>query len=240
MNIIITGTSSGIGEGLALYYLSQNHSVIGLSRRENKKFKHQKDFDFYQCDLTKIKQVKATINKISKKYKNLDLVILNAGILGELKKFENQKMTKVLELMQINVWANKIIIDKFLKKNIEIKQIVGISSGAAVNANAGWGAYSISKAALNIMLKTYAAENSQIHFSSLAPGLVDTAMQDYIFTMENPENFQSVEWLKQAKGTDQMPKPENLAPKISETIEKLLKMESGSYLDIRDMKTIES
>lgn len=236
MNIIITGTSSGIGFGLAKYYCSQNNNVIGLSRRENNELNSLSNFKFHQCDLTDHDQINKAFNTISEQYPSLDLVILNAGILGEIKSMDEQNLSNILSIMDINVWANKVILDNLFGNKVHINQVVGISSGAAKNGSAGWGPYSISKAAFNMLLKTYAAENPNTHFSSVAPGLVDTAMQDYISSLESSSQYPTIDILKSAKGTKNMPPPEALAQKLDSVFKKVLEMENGVFIDIREMK----
>ena len=102
-----------------------------------------------------------------------DIVILNAGILGEIRILNHTNLTEIKDVMELNVWANKEIIDA-ISSYASAKQIIGISSGAAVNGTKGWGAYSLSKSTLNMLLKVYANELPQIHFSALAPGIIKT------------------------------------------------------------------
>lgn len=235
MNILITGTSSGIGEGLTNYYLSTGNKVWGISRRENKTLKSFSEYRFLRADLSKEEEIIEVLANLKSKNITLDLVILNAGILGEIKPMYNQKMETVFAIMQINVWANKILIDNLIKNNFSIRQIVAISSGAAKNGSAGWGPYSISKAALNMLIKTYASEFSNIHFSAIAPGLVDTAMQEYISNLDNELQFPAVERLKKVRGTSEMPDAFTIAPILANLFKKVLTMDSGIYTDIRDL-----
>lgn len=60
--------------------------------------------------------------------------------------------------MDINVWANKLIIDDLAARHVAPRRIVLISSGAGVVGNHGWGAYALSKAALNMLAQLYAHE----------------------------------------------------------------------------------
>ena len=65
--------------------------------------------------------------------------------------------------MQINVWANKLIIDTLLANINNVKQIVGISSGASQSGARSWNGYALSKAALNMLISIYSAEVSNTH-----------------------------------------------------------------------------
>ncbi len=235
MNIIITGSSSGIGEALSKFYCSKNHSVFGISRRINPHLNSSSNFFTIHGNLTDENLPIEIVKVLENQLQVIDLVVLNAGILGRIDRMENQTKEEIIELMEINVWANKRLLDRLLKSGLEIKQVVAISSGASKNGNAGWGPYSISKAALNMLIKTYASEFPEVHFSSIAPGLVQTAMQDYISSISNEKDFPSVKYLKRARGTDSMPSPERLAPKLVALFQKAKQLENGIYLDIRDI-----
>ena len=137
-------------------------------------------------------------------------------------------------LMNINVWSQKILIDHLIKNN-KISNIMGISSGAAINGNVGWAGYSLSKATLNMLIQLYAKENPEIHFTAFAPGLVDTAMQNYICEEVDTKKFPSVQRLKNARNTDAMPTPAEFSRRFDDSRDRILKIESGSFVDIRKL-----
>ena len=233
--ILITGTSSGIGYGLAKHFCSLGAEVLGLSRGDCDLSQSFSNYHHYHIDLCNNKALPENINVIFQSHKAFDLVILNAGILGDIASFEQQSIEDAKQVMNINVWANKALIDLFLVNKIVVKQWIAISSGAAKNGSAGWGAYSVSKAALNMLIQTYAVENPQMHFCALAPGLVDTQMQDYISALPNKEGFPAIDRLKEAKGTEAMPDPISAAPMLINAMQKALEFDSGVFLDVRDL-----
>jgi len=235
MKVLITGTSSGIGYGIAKAYCERGVEVIGLSRRDSDLNQFFSNYRHFNIDLVDYQNLDLNFQSIVKSTDSFDLIVLNAGILGEIALFQEQSISRAKEVMELNVWANKALIDLFLIKKIEVKQWVAISSGAAKNGSAGWGAYSVSKAALNMLIKTYAVENPQSHFCALAPGLVDTQMQDYISTHPNQEGFAAVNRLKAAKGTDAMPDPIAAGPMLINAMQQALEFESGVFLDVRDL-----
>lgn len=232
MNIFITGTSSGIGAALAHHFCSMGHQVQGLSRRANEDLIKFPNFKQFQKDLADFDALEDYLPSVFEYWDSFDLVILNAGLLGKIDFLPNQKYEDIRKIMDVNVWANKIIIDALLESKIPVKQVVAISSGAAYSGMAAWGPYSISKAALNALIQTYASENSQIHFSALAPGIIDTAMQDYIAKLD-ANHFTSVQGLQEVKGTSHMPKPMEAAQHIADAIHNLKSLDSGAYYDIR-------
>lgn len=235
MNILITGISSGLGFGLTGYYLEQGHKVYGISRKVNSSLKNNSNFNLLPQDLTMFREVKVNLYSFLKDVKKLDLVILNAGILNEIKDLKDTPLEEIKKTMDVNVWANKILIEALFNQGKEIDQIVAISSGASVSGARGWNAYSLSKATLNMLIDLYAKEFTQTHFCALAPGLIDTNMQDYIYSLEEQEKFPVVKKLKSAKGTEKMPPPDKAAKLVARGIEKALEYESGSFLDVRNM-----
>ncbi len=134
------------------------------------------------------------------------------------------------EVMEVNVWANKELIDT-LHAHAKVKQIIGISSGAAVNGSKGWGTYSISKSAFNMLLKVYAKELPDIHFTALAPGVIHTPMVQHIIDEVNDEIYPSAKKLKEGN----IQTPQEAANHLVTIFPQLLEYESGSFLDVRTM-----
>ncbi len=232
MKVFITGVSSGIGKGLAGHYLQQGATVYGCSRRELPS--ELQGVNHMSFDLTDREALNRAILANFHAGETLDLLILNAGMLGRFERMENLGREELNEVFEINFWSQKQLVDLLLAR-VSLKQVVAISSGAAVNGNGGWGGYSLSKATLNMMIKLYASENPDICWSSLAPGLVDTAMQEYITEKVSAAVFPSVERLQKARGTEAMPKPDEIAPRLAEAIELLKSQENGGFFDLRKM-----
>ncbi|MCH2205304.1 MAG: SDR family NAD(P)-dependent oxidoreductase [Lentisphaerales bacterium] len=231
--VIITGASSGIGRGLAKKYLELGWMVFAVSRRESP-IKHE-NFKNVQADLSDFTNVPGALFELLGKPEHLDLVVLNAGILGEIVDMADVDIASMKKTMDINLWSNKVILDWLFKHSGVVEQVVAISSGAAVNGNRGWNGYSISKAALNMLVKLYAAENPSTHFCSLAPGLVDTAMQDYLCGQKETEKFPSLSKIQSSRGTKSMPTPEQVSEKLCHVIAEVTSFQSGCFKDIRKM-----
>ncbi|OAD23498.1 alcohol dehydrogenase, partial [Candidatus Thiomargarita nelsonii] len=155
-NILITGVSSGIGHGLVNHYLSKtDYHVYGVSRRDVAI--RSEHFHFARLDLAKLDEIEKTISDLLKGISSLELIVLNAGILPPFADLKDTAMADIKDTMQVNVWANKVLLDYLLAAGPEIKQVIGISSGASQSGHRGWNAYAISKAALNMLLALYAA-----------------------------------------------------------------------------------
>ena len=153
------------------------------------------------------------------------------------RRLKGASIEEIRHVMDVNVWANKVLIDVLFERLENVDQIVAISPGAAVSGSRGWNAYSLSKATLNMLIDLYSKEYASCHFCALAPGLIETGMQDYITGL--PDSYQAkyplVKILKEARGTEKMPKPMETAKIVSKSIANALKQPSGSFLDVREM-----
>lgn len=228
-NILITGCSSGLGLALCNYYLDKGSKVYGISR--NRPNISNLNFIHKSFDLSNISQIKNQLSSFIKNIKALDTVFLNAGMLGKIKLLNDLSIDELNEVYSLNVYANKEVLDILL--NIKVKNIVVISSGASKNGYKGWGAYSLSKVGANMLVNLYSNEMIDTKIIALAPGVIKTPMTDYI-RFELDENiFPSVKKLNE--GVIQT--PEETAEKIFELTQKLDDFNSGSYVDIRDIKS---
>lgn len=237
MNILITGTSKGLGYGLSRHYLEEGHNVYGISRSSNQELDDYNRFSFLSQDLSDFSSVKTNVPRFLEEVSDIQIVILNAGILNEIKDLRDTSLEEIKDTMDLNVWANKVLIDILFEEGKAIDRIVAISSGASVSASRGWNAYSLSKAALNMLISLYSKEYTDTHFSALAPGLIDSGMQEYISGLddEKGDKFPLVKKLKKARGTSQMPSPDKAADLLASGISRLKSYSSGSFLDIRTM-----
>jgi NAD(P)-dependent dehydrogenase (short-subunit alcohol dehydrogenase family) len=190
---------------------------------------------FASIDLTDPQAGGSLLQGLVQNEVHFDLVILNAAKLGQIRDMADCPLEDLRETMEINVWANKWILDCLFRKGRTVKQVVGISSGASLSGSRGWNGYSLSKAALNMLIKLYAGEQSNTHFTALAPGLVDTAMQDYLTNLPEDDRYEPLEILKAAKGTQKMPDGESCARLLIDAFPKLLSRPSGEYADIRKL-----
>ena len=179
-NIVITGTSSGIGLELTKFFIKNKHHVLAISRNNsdlrnlNLKGLYAVDFDitnFQKYDL---------LNKYLNNFENVDVLINNAGLLIN-KSFVETSLEDFQKVYSTNVFS-VAMLTKFLIKRMNNKSnVVNISSVGGVEGTlkfSGLSAYSSSKGALNILTEMLAEEYKEygIHFNSLALGSVQTKM----------------------------------------------------------------
>lgn len=227
----ITGTSSGLGHGLAEHLRRRGWTVYGCSRRGC----DLPDVRDRICDLTDHEAIPAALDSLLGDVPSLDLVVLNAGILGQIRNLAETPLDDLKQVMEVNLWANKSIMDWLHAWGRPVGQVVMISSGAAVLGNKGWGGYALSKAALNMLAKLYAHEFTRTRITALAPGIIDTPMMDYLCGAADAESFPALERLRQARGTAAMPGPLSAAERLISVLPQLAEWPSGSFVDIREI-----
>ena len=228
--VLITGVSSGLGYALSELFLSQGDRIYGISRGEPKGLLSHPNFFFSPYDLSQTFTLQSEVAPFLQHHR-FDLVILNAGKAGELKPLTQTDPMELKEIMEINLWGNKELIDAIML-NADANQIVAISSGAAVNGNKGWGGYAISKAALNMLIKLYAKDYPQVHFSAIAPGVIDTPMLRSIIEEADELNYPSVKRLKEGE----ILTAQKAAKRLVKAIDKVKKeYPSGEFVDVRQM-----
>ncbi len=232
--VLITGVSAGLGAAFAGHYLAEGADVLGCSRRRPEQFREAEGFHFEPIDLSDLDGITGGLSRLCAGVDRCDLVILNAGILSPFGDMREARLEECQHVLNVNLWANKVLLDWLLSQIPVVTQVVAISSGAGIHGNRGWNAYAISKAALNMLIRLYAAETPATHFTAVAPGPVETAMQEYLCQLPGEERFPTLASLKQRRHTDQMPRPEVLAPRLASLFtEARQRVPSGEFIDIR-------
>ena len=227
MNTLITGVSSGLGKSLKDEYNNLGHNVYGISRND------VDDCNHIKLDLSYIPNVNQKLPILLEGVTELDIVILNAGMLGEIKTFDEWGYGELLEIMNVNVWSNKYILDWLFENDIKVKQVISISSGASEHTYKGWSGYSISKSALRMMMEVYSKEVEGTHFMSVAPGLIDTSMQEYLCDEVDVNKFPVTKKFIDSKEQGNTKSPTDVAKNIIKLVPTLSEFENGSYVDLR-------
>lgn len=228
MNIFITGITSGIGKALALKFANEGHKLFGIGRR-SLNYSHENIY-FFKTDMKDIGNKRM---EILSNIEQIDIAILNAGVLGKIQKIQNANEDDLKNSMQTNLWSQKIIIDNLLN-NHKVKCCWGISSGAALKGNKGWAGYALSKASFKMLMELYSSENSQTQFLNIAPGLVNTHMQDILCDEIDKNEFPNMQRLFDARENGSMLSADQLATKFYEHLNRLQSLDSGDFIDLRN------
>ena len=179
-NIIITGTSRGIGYEMALQFANAGHQVLAISRKTSQVLMEHENITCLSIDISDENQLQQVCNFVSKTWKKVDILIHNAGSLLH-KNFTEISSQEFQNIYKVNVFAvaelTKICIP-FMGKG---SHVVTVSSMGGIQGSmkfAGLSAYSSSKGAVITLSELLAEEykESGITFNVLALGAVNTEM----------------------------------------------------------------
>lgn len=226
---LVTGASRGIGRAVALELAKAGAHVI-ISARTSGALEEVDDeiraaggaATLLTLDLKHADKVDGVGPTIFQRWGKLDIVVGNAGVLGPLSPLAHVTSDAWAEVMDINVNANWRLIrscDPLLRRS-DAGRAIFVSSGAATAKNAYWGPYSVSKAALEALVKTYARETEEttVHANLINPGPIRTAMRSKAFPGEDPMT---------------LPTPEDLAPLFLELADPAATAH-GEVVDFKD------
>lgn len=213
MKVFVTGVSKGLGEAFAHHFLEQGVEVTGIGR--NHRIDHP-NFKFISCDLSDRKQVEEIdFGKISEEV----IFINNAGIIGNIQRISDQKELDASEVMMVNAIAPMVLSAK-IAKAVDVNShlsVVNISSGAGRRSIPSWATYCSSKAALDRFSETFYLEEKekgrQIKVLSVAPGVIDTHMQEIIRSADK-KDFSSISRFLELKENNELCSPNDVVIKI--------------------------
>ena len=227
---LVTGGSSGIGSAIAIELAKKNVHVIitgktlsGLEITESKIKLMVELLSIAQLDMNDFVGIDRLGMEIFKRWGKLDILISNAAVLGTLGPLHHQSSEEFFDVINVNLLSNHRLIrsmDALLKKSVFSKALF-LSSSVASNPKSFWGAYAISKAGLNHMVKIWADENknNNLSITIVNPGRTRTKMRAQAMPGEDKQNLQS---------------PEKVAKKIIDLIF-LNKVKKNEGVDIHEI-----
>lgn len=194
---LVTGASRGIGAAVAKGFAQEGAHVILLARTqgalEELDDAIQKDggkATLLPFDLSDTRKIEAIGPTIADRFRRLDILVGNAAMLGSLSPVAMSDHKIFEEVFRVNFFANYHLIRALdpLLRGGDAGRAIFVTSGAAHMHNPFWSAYASSKAALENMVATYAAEvaYSPLKVNILDPGVVRTGMRHDAFPAEDP------------------------------------------------------
>lgn len=235
MNLLITGTSSGLGKALARQFLKNGATVYGISRRNDRELADFPQYHHLAQDLSLIDSLPGALLEFLSGVQTIDLAILNAGTFPLADNKGRVPVSEVTNLMQVNVWANKVIIDTLLKTIPNVYQVVAISCGKLISNIRQLHTFALSKSILNKWIRLYSREAPATHFSALAPGLVDTDLIDKLLDLPQEDDSPPVRELLAMQEKGLIFSPDYAANFLVEAMGSALHKDSGSYHDLSGM-----
>lgn len=234
----ITGSSRGIGLVLTKALLeNEDYYVVGLSRHNE--FQHDR-FRHESVDLAKIDELVGLLPKLFEVEGPIQRAVLvnNAGTLGEIGYMGELDTAKLPAVFNINLVAPAMLANEFIKRFRTIADsllILNISSGAGGYPVDGWSGYCATKAGINMLGEVIAQEQeirgTGARVFNLAPGVVDTEMQEKIRGSDD-QYFSQVQRFINLKKDAALANPSDVAQSIIHLLENPDKF-NGVQQDVR-------
>lgn len=209
---LVTGASRGLGLAAALKLARMGAHVIATGRTtrlleqldDTLKAEGLDGATLVPFNLRDFAAIDRLGQAIFERWGKLDILVGNAGQLGQLGPIGHVKPDAWSELLEVNLTSNWRLIrsmDPLLRLS-DSGRAVFVTSGAAHKFRAYWGPYAVTKAALEALVKTYAAElaESNVRANLFSPGAVRTAMRAKAMPGEDPMS---------------LPTPDDVAPQLA-------------------------
>ena len=221
--IIITGASRGIGREIAKELAEEGEKVIANYNKSEEAANNLKEelnkknieIDIVQADVSKREDAKRLAQYALKKFGRIDVLINNAGI-AEYKLFTDETDEDWQKIMNTNLYS------AFAMSQEVIPNMIHNKKGCIINMSSAWGVvggsleviYSVSKAGLDGLTKALAKElgPSNIRVNSIAPGMINTKMNDKF-------NKEEIEELKEEIPLEKIGEPSDIAKCVKWLIE---------------------
>ena len=193
---LVTGASRGIGRTLAKALALQGAHVIATARTKGALEELDDEvtaaggrISLLQLDLKEAEQIDTLGPTLYKRWQRLDIFVGNAGILGALTPLGHIREKDWSEAIAVNLTANWRLIrtlDPILRLS-SAGRVLFITSGAAHRCRAYWGTYSVTKAGLDALAKTYAHEtqSTPLRVNLFDPGKLRTRMRRLAYPGED-------------------------------------------------------
>lgn len=199
---IITGGSKGLGKALALRFASEGANVAICSRSEDNLTKarielHSKGAKVLalQCDIADAEQVHQFVQKVLEEFGTMDILINNASVLGPRIPLIDFTLPTWHRIIETNVhglfYMTKAVLPFLIKQRSG--SIINVTSSVGKVGSANWGAYAVSKFALEGFTQVLADEvrKDRVRVNSVNPGAMATEMRHLAYPHEDQSKLKS-------------------------------------------------
>ena len=202
---LVTGASRGIGAATAEMLAAAGAHVILVARTasaletvDDRIHDAGGSATIAPLDLTDNESIAKLAAAVAERWDALDILILNAAMLGSLTPVEHIDPKEYARVLGLNLVANQAVIAAFdpLLRGAERADVVALTSSVGSEPRAFWGAYGSSKAALETLLGAYADEtqhSGRIRVHIVDPGATRTRMRQLAFPGEEPDSVKPPE-----------------------------------------------
>jgi len=201
---LVTGASRGIGRAVAKRFAEEGAHVIINARTQGALEELDDEIQaiggqatLVPGDLTDFDMIDQMGRAVFERWKKLDILVGNAGVLGTLSPIPHIDPKTWDQVMAVNVTVNYRLIRSFdpLLRASDAGRVIFVSAGVVSKPRAYWGVYAVSKAALETMARIYAEEvkSSNLRVNIINPGATRTGMRAEAMPGEDPEILKTPE-----------------------------------------------
>ncbi|WP_061778762.1 SDR family NAD(P)-dependent oxidoreductase [Sphingomonas sanguinis] len=202
---LVTGASRGIGAATAIALGAAGAHVVltarspkGLEEVEETIFNAGGSATIAPLDLAENESIGRLAAAIGERWQALDVMVLNAGMLGSLAAVPAVDPKEFARVLTLNVSAQAALISAFdpMLRQSAAARVIGVTSSVGRKPRAYWGAYGASKAAFETLLAAYGdetAEISKIRTAIVDPGATRTQMRAKAYPGEDPASVKAPE-----------------------------------------------
>lgn len=190
MNIILTGSSTGIGRSLANRLLGRGHYVWGLARSDQVGFAAQHPGKFYasRCDVASWDQVQLAAQEVTTAWPHIDGLICCAGIQGEVGPAITADPARWSSTVRANLDGTFYPFRAFhhlLARAPRRAKVIAFSGGGATKPRVNFSAYGVAKTGVVRLIETLAEElrDQSIDLNSIGPGAINTHLTDEVLAL---------------------------------------------------------
>ena len=195
---VVTGASRGLGAAIAKRFAGEGSHVVlvartvgGLEEVDDAIRAAGGAATLVPLDLTEFDRIDEMGAALARRFGRIDVLVGNAGILGTLSPMGHIETQVWDRVIAVNLTANWRLIRSFdpLLRASDSGRAIFVTSGAAGGAHPYWGAYAVTKAALEAMVKTWAGEvtKTPVKVNLVDPGALRTSMRAEAYPGEDPE-----------------------------------------------------
>jgi benzil reductase ((S)-benzoin forming) len=248
---IVTGASKGLGEALLRRLMQPGHTLVGMARSDGEPLQAQAEskgavLRWIRCDMNDISSLDTVMEEacagIAGDGLETAVLINNAGMVEPIAPADVAAGAELARNLTVNLIAPVVLTSAFLRLTAgwgADKRILNLSSGAGKKPYAGWSAYCASKAGLDMFTRCVGEEQQAdgaagVRILSVAPGVVDTGMQEEI-RRTDPALFQQHSRFVQLKETGALASPDETAGKLLRVLFDD-RYPTGSLLDVRELE----
>ena len=199
---LITGATRGLGHALALDFARDGYAVYGTGRGEEALAELGEEAGTAKLDIRPLRADVATehgatavLDRLDADAARLDVIVHNAGALGERVELTKYPLETWDDVMATNVRGPFLLTQRLLSRLAPNAAVIFVSSGIVEQARPRWGAYYVSKVAVDALAATFAVELKAqgIRVFIVNPGPLRTVMRADAFPSEDPASVPAPE-----------------------------------------------